>query len=226
MHFSQNSHPTINIMKQAILLFALCIGSLFAQDTDMYSQAMGQSLQGMKDAKTPQDQQAVINQFARIADAEPERWVPGYYTVMSQATLVFQMEDEDAMDALLDEAQARLDKLLAKFPAESELWALQGMIYQGRIQVSPMIRGMKYSGKASEAFEKAKTLNPQNPRALLLQAQNILYTPSFFGGGLEKACPIFQEAVAAYEIDEARIPFAPTWGAGRAASFAAKCQAD
>ena len=184
-------------MKNTIIIFALLLGTVFAQDNGLYMQAMGDALGSMSKIETNDDRKAVINQFERIAEVEQENWIPGYFTVLNQAILSFNMGDDgDARDAVLDEAQTRLDALLKANKGESELWALQGMVYQGRIQVSPMVRGMTYSGKANSAFEKAQKLNPENPRGWVLHAQNVMYTPAFFGGGMDNACPLFTKALA------------------------------
>jgi len=40
-------------------------------------------------------------------------------------------------DTNLDNAQRFIEKALEIYPEESELWVLQGLIYQGRIQIDP-----------------------------------------------------------------------------------------
>ena len=105
-----------------------------------------------------------------------------------------------------------IDKALEVNGDKSELYALQGFLYQGRIQVSAM-RGMTYSQKAAEAFEKAVKENPNNPRAQYLLGQNIYYTPKLFGGGTKNALPKFQEAKALFESENGKTGIAPKWGA-------------
>jgi tetratricopeptide (TPR) repeat protein len=101
---------------------------------------------------------------------------------------------------------------------------MQGFIHQARISVSPMMRGRSYSQKAEASFEKAIELNPENPRAYYLWGQNVMNTPSFFGGGKEKACPIFQKAKAKYEAYEAGNSISPRWGETPTMRLAGSCE--
>ena len=214
-------------MKNPIILLSFLFSFAFAQGNDMYMKAMGEALASMKDNKTAEQHQATINQFSRIADAEDDTWIPGYYVVLNQAIFAFSLSNEtDKIDPVLDDAQQRLDALLEAYPEESELWALQGMVYQARIQVNPMVRGMTHSGKANKAFEKAQELNPENPRAWLLHAQNIMHTPKFVGGGMEKACPVFEKALTAFEAFSNETPFWPNWGKGTAERYAGECSSN
>lgn len=213
-------------MKNLVIILSLLFGAAFAQDNAMYMDAMVEALGSMKNTATISDRKATINQFERIAAVEADNWIPAYYVILNQTLMSFSMgkDDGDARDAVLDEAQKLLDALLKVNKEESELWALQGLVYQGRIQVSPMVRGMTYSGKATKAFEKAQAMNQDNPRAWMLHAQNVMYTPGFFGGGMDNACPLFAKALAKYETFENETPFWPSWGKGTAEKFAGKCE--
>ena len=75
-----------------------------------------------------------------------------------------------------------------------------------------MLRSMKYSRMVTEAVAQAKALNPANPRAYLVGANNVYYTPSVFGGGAEAAKPLYEEAKAKYAAFQPASPLAPSWG--------------
>lgn len=74
-----------------------------------------------------------------------------------------------------------------------------------------MMRGMKYSGLANDDLAVAIEIDKNNPRAWFLKAMNTYYTPAMFGGGKEKACPLFQKASGLFagQNKEAKIG----WGA-------------
>ena len=58
--------------------------------------------------------------------------------------------------------------------------------------------------------------------------QNLWYTPSMFGGGIDKAKPYLTQAVALFDAEAAdaeRSDLLPTWGAGRAKALNAKALA-
>ena len=59
--------------------------------------------------------------------------------------------------------------------------------------------------------EKAKSFNIQNPRPYFLEGQSKFYTPSAFGGGVEKAFPILENALEYYSVFQAK-KYWPNWG--------------
>lgn len=182
-----------------------------AQQTD-FENAMRETLAMYDSAKTATDLQVAASRFERIAITESTRWEPLYYHAFAYINLSFSEKDGDKKDALLDIAQKSIDKALENRGDKSELYALQGFLYQGRIQVSAM-RGMTYSQKAAEMLERAVKENPENPRALFLLGQNIYNTPAMFGGGKQKALPKFQEAKMLFDSENGNTGILPKWGA-------------
>ena len=75
-----------------------------------------------------------------------------------------------------------------------------------------MMRSMKYSGLVRETVAKAQQLNPANPRACLVEANNVYYTPKMFGGGADKAKPLYEQAQAKFAAFVPAGPLAPNWG--------------
>ena len=87
-----------------------------------------------------------------------------------------------------------------------------------------MGRGQMYSEKASVAFGKAKNINPDNPRIYFMVGQNVLHTPEMFGGGMEAACPYFEEAAEKYESFEPETSISPNWGKEPNQRLARSCE--
>ena len=58
----------------------------------------------------------------------------------------------------------------------------------------------------------AQKLNPENPRAKMLEAQGIFYTPEAFGGGKQKALPLIKEALAKFDAFKPSSDIMPNWG--------------
>jgi hypothetical protein len=75
-----------------------------------------------------------------------------------------------------------------------------------------MLRSMKYSQMVTETVAQAKALNPANPRPYLVEANNVYYTPSMFGGGAEAAKPLYEEAKAKYAAFKPANALVPSWG--------------
>ena len=200
-------------MKKTVLL--LCANILFAniygQNQD-YNSKMAKNILLIETAKTVSDFQILANTFAVISDSDKNEWLPLYYA--AQATILrAQVEtDDDKTDIYLDQAQKYLDQAMNLKSDESELIVLQGFLHQSRIKVSPMSRGQKYSTMAYELFEKAKTLNSENPRIYFLEAMNVMNTPKMFGGGNKNALPLFQKADEKFKNFVPLTPISPNWG--------------
>ncbi|MBA9079281.1 hypothetical protein [Rufibacter quisquiliarum] len=210
-------------MKKLLLLPLLFI-ALFANAQAKYQAALTDALAKMEASKNAEEMQNSANQLTRIANAEPKEWLPNYYAAYAHINLTFLLKDEDQRDQTLDKAQVFLDRALKLQPKESELYVLQGYLHQARLVISPMMRGMKYSGLATTALEKATQLNPNNPRAYFLLGQNAFNTPKMFGGGAEAAKPILAKAKEKYAAYKPASSLLPNWGESRALALLAKCQ--
>jgi len=212
-------------MKKIILLSAIILATLFSYAGEKeYIQAMEKNLQELKEAKTPQEFQAIANNFERIGETQSDQWLPYYYVTYSYLQYIFAGNTTEDIDMILDKAEAFLVKARALSPENDEIEVLQGWIYQGRIQVDPMGRGQLYSEKASGSFGKAKNINPDNPRIYYLVGQNVLHTPEMFGGGQEAACPYFQKAADIYESFKLETPISPNWGREQNFKLAKSCE--
>lgn len=213
-------------MKRLIVtLVALTmLGSAMAQQTS-FETAIKETLVMLDSVKTHADMQNVIGRFERISLAEGQKWQAHYYLAYTRINFSFWEKDGEKKDAILDEAQKSIDKAIEAGGDKSELYALQGFLYQGRIQVSAM-RGMTYSPKAAEVLEKAIKENPQNPRAYFLLGQNIFYTPSIFGGGTKNALPKFIAAKENFEKEYGKTGIEPKWGARSNQRMIEKCSKD
>lgn len=213
-------------MKKLIitLITLTMLGTVMAQQPN-FETSIKETLVMLDSAKIPADMQNVIGSFERISLAEGQKWEAHYYLAYARIIYNFWEKDGETKDAILDEAQESIDKSLEVGGDKSELYALQGFLYQGRIQVSPM-RGMSYSQKASEILQKAVKENPQNPRAIYLLAQNIYYTPKMFGGGSKNALPKFIAAKENFEKESSKKGIEPKWGAKSNMVMLEKCKED
>ena len=164
-------------------------------------------------AKTPADVRANLAKLERAVAAAPAAWEPRYYQARACLKLGFAGKDGDAQDKLFDQAEAALNAAKKLVGADqAELLIMQAYVLQGRIMVSPMTRGMVYTGRVQEALGQAKTLAPNNPRVYLLLANDLFYRPAFFGGGAEKARPLYEQAKALFGTFRPATALSPTWG--------------
>lgn len=196
------------------LILALAIFMPGKAGNDKYVKAMEGILSDLDSAKTPEQFTQVANRLERIAQAEPKEWLPPYYASFCYVMMSYMVQPPSAeTDAKLDKAQEFLDQAKEIKKADmSEIWVLQGMIYSARIGVEPQTRGMKFGPQAGMAFGKAKGLNEENPRAWSMMAQNTFFTPKQFGGGKEKALPMFEKAMELFDSVEPASSIDPKWG--------------
>ncbi|UOQ99514.1 hypothetical protein MUN81_08485 [Hymenobacter sp. 5317J-9] len=229
-------------MKTAVLTLALAAASFAAlaqtpaaavaapataaPAADAYTTMLGATIAEQNAITQKADLPANIAKLERAASARPTDWLPRYYQARGYLKMGFAGTDGDAQDKLFDQAQAALDQA-AKLPdaEQAEILVLQAYIYQGRIMVSPMTRGMVYSGRVGEALARAQALAPANPRVYLLLGNDAFYRPSMFGGGADKAKPYYEKAKALFATFRPATALSPTWGAAMADAMLAKASA-
>jgi len=211
-------------MKKLVLntVIFLTLG-VYGQDS-IYFSGMKNALDSMKNIKSLEDFNNIANIFERIAKAEKDKWLPYYYTGYIYVILGFKQHGSQNYDEYLDIAQENIDKAMELKPDESELYTLQGLLYQARVMVDPQTRGPVYSPQAAQALEKAIELNENNPRPYYLLGTNLYYTPEDYGGGLEEACPLLKTAKEKYENFIPADSISPNWGEDYNLQLAEKCQ--
>ena len=177
-------------------------------------------------ANTAADVQATLAKLERAVAAAPAAWEPRYYQARAYLKMGFGGKADDARDKSFDQAEAALNaaKILAGAD-QAELLIMQAYVLQGRIMVSPMTRGVVYTGRVQEALGQAKALAPNNPRVYLLLANDLFYRPAFFGGGAEKARPLYERAKALFGTFRPATALSPTWGEKNADSALAQMNA-
>jgi len=129
----------------------------------------------------------------------------------------------NTIDTYCDKAELFIKKADSMNPNNSEIYTLKAQIASARISVNPMTRGQKYGPESATIREKAKELDPTNPRPYYLEGTALFYTPPMFGGGKDKAKPAFEKALNLYETFKPASSIAPSWGKGSASYFLAEC---
>ena len=213
-------------MKKAIFLFAASIIVLATQaQSERFVKAMQANLAAMDTTRTPQGYQDLANSFVRIAEAEKTQWLPYYYASLSyvmQGLMLSggQMGTVGAItDPLADKAEGLLIKAMDLEKENSEMYCVKKMIANLRMMADPMNRYQTEGANAAQALEKAKALDPANPRTSILEAQDKFYTPEQYGGSKAEAKTLFEEAVKKFETFKPASPIHPNWGKDQAMYF-------
>jgi len=206
----------LNLLLAAILIFALT----FAQ-SDRYTEAMKKNLALFDSAKTTADYEALSAAFERIGDAEKTQWLPYYYAGLALTTAGWQDAKLDK-DANAEKIKTICDKADA-LQKTSEICEIRNMAATQEMLIDPPTRWATYGKEASAALQQGMQLDPNNPRLYYLQAMSVYGTPEAFGGGKEKAKPIFEKSVELFKAQQPK-PLYPDWGQKQAEDMLAKCQ--
>ena len=196
--------------------------SLLAQ-SEKYVKAMQEKVVAVDTTRSPQALVDLSAAFERIADAEKTQWQPYYYAALAQVNAAFTQGmgnlKPEKVDPMADKAEALLNKAEALTKDNSEIFIVRKMIANLRMMADPMNRYMTYGPKGAQALQTAKALNPENPRILLLEAEDKFFTPEQFGGSKAEAKRLFEEALKKYETFKPATPLDPVWGKQTAAYF-------
>lgn len=200
--------------KKLLILFLLLNGWLNSVQSQQLSDSVvyNNGIRMIRNAKTAKDFKVSAGYFENLSAQNPGHWLSLYYAALSYIHASHKVEENKERDGMLDKAQPLIDKAAKMEPGESEIMVLQAFLYQSRIQINPQLRGMSYSSKAESSLKKATGANDRNPRAWSLLGYNLYYTPSLFGGGAEKALPLFLKARDKYQEFKPLMPFFPDWG--------------
>lgn len=203
-------------MKKYLFATLLLLFSLSATaGGDKYIAAMKGTLAMLDTATTINTLQNCANRFERIGNAEKKEWLPFYYVALNNVTMSYMVQENDQKDAHLDKAEeflAKANEMKVKDNDKSELVLLKGMIYGSRIQVDPQTRSMKYGPLSGQQYSRAAAMNPENPRALFMQGQSLMFTPEMWGGGRDNAIPVMEKAMEKFEAWEKPSEIHPDWG--------------
>jgi hypothetical protein len=207
----------------AIIISILFLTSPVWADNSELEQAIGSSLLKLHTAETIENAREAVNMLERISLAEPNTWQAHYHYAYGNIMLSFRETDPDVKDQLLDKAEASIQLGEQANGDSDELLTLQAFVYQARISVDGS-RGMRYSGKARNTLGKALATNPENPRALFLNGQNIFHTPAAFGGGGKNALPWFEKSILSFQASSPQSAMDPSWGEQAALSMLEQCK--
>ena len=194
-----------------ILLFSFALSYNYS---DKYYKSMDRALDIFNSSETEQDYIKASNYFYRISQAVQTDWISSYYYALCNTRISIFQDDNDIKEIYLDKAFdiiAPFDSTTTDSLAHSEIHTLKALIYVAKIFINPMINGMKYGPMSGKSIEKAIKFYSKNPRPYFLDGQSKYYTPSAFGGGIDKAIPVLEKSLKYYDKFEAK-PYWPNWG--------------
>ena len=207
------------------LLAAVSLQMTAFSQSDKYVAAMKKNLSFFDSAKTVEDYTKMANTFERIGDAEKTQWLPYYYAglALSSAGWIETFKDKDANAERINKFCDKAESIATADADKAEILSVRNMAATQQMLVDPSTRFMSYGIAANQALEKALKLDPNNPRLYYLKGMSLFGTPVNYGGGKDKAKPVFEKAVQLYKEQKPK-PLYPHWGQKQAEDMLAQCQ--
>jgi len=189
-----------------IMLLLLCTYSLMSLAQTKYERGMQKALQQWQSGQ-PKEAIAVLE---RIAASAPDDWIPVYYKVLIQITTGMNNPYGDEVEEKINQNRLLIEQWLDQGGAE--WYVLKGMNETLELMTDPMNKGMVQSSIITQAYEKARVLDPKNPRASYALASFKLNSAAFMKIDQAKYCAMLQQALDLFEQQETPLPFYPSWG--------------
>jgi tetratricopeptide (TPR) repeat protein len=111
---------------------------------------------------------------------------------------------------LLDDAEVQLKEVEKLMPDFAEAPGLLSAVYGAKIAQAPDL-GMTLGMQASALMSRALSMDPANPRLLVLRGTSLYHTPPEYGGSVKEAEASFRRALARFDQVSAGAPW-PNWG--------------
>jgi len=193
--------------------------------SDKYAVAMEKTLALFDSAKTVEDFTKMANTFERIGDAEKTQWLPYYYAGLALCTSGWmpEVKDKDANSTRINGFCDKAESIATSDADKAEILSIRNMSATQQMMVDPPNRWMSYGQTAGQALEKALKLDPNNPRLYYLKGMSLFGTPEQFGGGKDKAKPVFEKAAELYKQQKPG-KFYPRWGQKQTDEMIAQCK--
>ncbi len=137
------------------------------------------------------------------------RYYLGY--VDYRINLYYNQSDRKKALAFLNEAIDHLEQAIQLDNRFAEAFALLSSCYGQKIGFKPLL-SMVLGPKSDRMMASARSLDPLNPRVILLESINTYFKPAIFGGSKKKALKGFYRAASAFERYRPKHPLFPDWG--------------
>ena len=195
-----------------LAIFTLFVTKVQGQE---FEPSLAEALDRFKTDTTLPQAAMTTNQLEMIAKKWNDNWLAHYYASYAYTVHSFMEKEESRRDGVLDMADNHIEKAKELYGNESdEIYVLYALIASARLSVKPGSRWKEYGAIFEENINKAKQLNPDNPRIYYLQGENLFYTPKMFGGGAKSAIPYYEKADSIFKIlplpDSLNLE--PSWG--------------
>lgn len=191
-----------------ILFFSICFLKVQAQISTA-NKTLETAVMQFNQANKNLDYQELYLQFEQLYAVNKTNWLIPYYAGMTRSIMcLLKMGNKDALanDALLWVGRAK------SIMANDEVYCAESLAYTAKMSVNPLLRWLTYEGKIKKSLSLAKKLNPNNPRAYVLEANIQQKIPYIFGGGCNSVKPLIEKAELCFNTQTKSNSVQPSWG--------------
>ncbi|GAA3513956.1 hypothetical protein GCM10022393_29730 [Aquimarina addita] len=206
-------------MKMIITVLAFLVITTTQAQTN-YEKGMTKAFEFWKNQKTDE----AANLFERIAKAEKENWLPYYCAAQVHIVKTFNSKDGKEILSRLEQAQNYLNEAKTFSKNNAEITIMEAMLNSAYVIYDGQAYGMTHSPKVEALYQKAKAIEPENPRAILYHAEWQMGAAKFWGKDPKAFCPEIEKAILYFEKESSDIPFYPQWGKDQIARVQKNCQ--
>ena len=196
-------------MKYLFIFFILLVQLQVQAQATNQSKALEAAVMQFNQATKNQAYQELYLQFEQLYALNKTNWLIPYYAGMTRSIMcLLKMGDRDALanDALLWVGRAK------SIMANDEVYCAESLAYTAKMSVNPLLRWLTYEGKIKKSLSLAKKLNPNNPRAYVLEANIQQKIPYIFGGGCNSVKPLIEKAELCFNTQTKSNLVEPSWG--------------
>tara|TARA_R110002049_G_scaffold231823_5_gene404423 strand:+ start:2534 stop:3157 length:624 start_codon:yes stop_codon:yes gene_type:complete len=205
-------------MKHLIIIATLLVSVLTNAQTN-YEKGMQKAFELWR-SNNPVE---ASNMFERIANAEPDNWLPAYYAAQINIVNSFGLTDKEKLTAQLKKAQDLINDATAISKNNPEIMVLQALLHTAWIAYDGATYGMALSGKVVELYTEAAQIAPENPRVVYCKAEWNMGSAKYFGQDTTPFCKDLERAIELFAKFKPETPFHPNWGKERAAQILETC---
>lgn len=191
-----------------ILFFSICFLKVQAQ-VNSTNKTLEIAVMQFNQANKNLNYQELYLQFEQLYTVNKTNWLIPYYAGMTRSIMcLLKMGDKDVLanDALLWVGRAK------SIMANDEVYCAESLAYTAKMSVNPTLRWFSYEAKIKKALSLAKKLNPNNPRAYVLEANIQQKIPFIFGGGCKSVKPLIEKAELCFNTQTKSNSLQPSWG--------------
>lgn len=204
-------------MIRIILIFIALF--IFSNISSQNNESLLQLVNKLDASITETDYSRVMFQLEKYAKTDVSNWLAQYYVSLGFAFM--SAKNMDHKEIYIDKAiKYMLNTKLLNL--NDEVLCLESFVYSVKMSKSPYTRWLAYKSKIIGPLDKAKDINPNNPRIYILMASIQKNIPQWLGGGCDAAKKYIGMASSKWNAQNNN-GLQPHWGQGTLASLKETC---